>query len=432
MTVPKTAMPTTAIEVAPSGPVRARLRAPASKSVTNRLLVTAALASGTSRLVLPLDSDDTRACRRLVGALGVTVRDEPDAWIIIGTAGRLRSPKAPVDVGLSGTTMRFGAALAALVPDDATITGAPPLLRRPVGPLVAALRELGAAATDRDGCPPVTAGGGIAGGAVAVDATTSSQYASALLLVAPYARQAVTVRVTGEPALIYVELTAATMGEWGAAVERTGPAEWRVAPGHYRAREVCVSYDASAAAHLFALAAATNGVVTVANAVDGTLQPDAGLPSVLARMGASVVRDGDALTVAGSPQLRAVDVDLRAMPDQVVTIAALAALADGTSRLRGVAVARGHETDRLAALAAELRKLGVPVAESPDGLTISGGHARGPARLDTYNDHRLAMAFAAIGARLPGVVIEEPWCVTKTYPGFWCDLAAAGVTWRPA
>jgi 3-phosphoshikimate 1-carboxyvinyltransferase len=229
-----------------------------------------------------------------------------------------------------------------------------------------------------------------------------------------------------------VALTVALMARFGAAVEVAGPAAWRVEPGPYRATDLPVEYDASAAAHLFALAAATGGRVTVTNATPGTLQPDAALPELLAAMGATVTRDGDALTVRGPERLGPVDADLSAMPDQVTTLAALAALAAGPSRLRGVGVARGHETDRLAALAAELAKLGVAVTELPDGLAVAGAgpEVLRPARLATWGDHRMAMALAAVAARVPGVVIEDPGCVAKTYPGFWRDLAAAGLAWR--
>jgi len=216
-------------------------------------------------------------------------------------------------------------------------------------------------------------------------------------------------------------------------VEPAGPAAWRVEAGHpYRATDLPVEYDASAAAHLLALAAATGGQVTVTNATPGTLQPDAAVGDLLAAMGATVTRHGQELTVRGPDTLGPVDADLAAMPDQVTTVAALAALARGRSRLRGVAVTRGHETDRLAALAGELAKLGVAVTELPDGLVIDGaGPDRlRPARLATWGDHRMAMALAAVAARVPGVVLEDPGCVAKTYPGFWDDLAAGGLSWR--
>lgn len=421
------------VEVAATGPVDGMVAAPASKSVTNRALVMAALADDDSVLAGPLDSDDSAVMRRAVTALGAGVRTEEDAWRVTGTAGRLSSPSAPIDVGLSGTTMRFVAALATLTPDGATVTGGAPLLRRPVGPLVDALTGLGARVGDHDGRPPVeAAGGGLAGGSVAVDVTASSQFASALLLVAPYARADVMLAVRGPVAGAYVTMTAAAMGEWGAAVTAREDG-WAVTAGAgYRPRHIRVEYDASAAAHLLAVAAATGGRITVTNAAADTHQPDAAMVEVLAAMGAAISRSGDTVTVTGPDALAPGTWDMTTMPDQVTTVAALAALAEGTSVITGAAVARGHETDRLAALATELGKLGVAVEERPDGLVV---HGRGAAlerraRLSTHDDHRLAMAFAAVAARVGGVVVDEPWCVTKTYPGFWEDLRRCGVEWR--
>jgi 3-phosphoshikimate 1-carboxyvinyltransferase len=451
-----------ALELLPAGPVHLRLAAPASKSVTNRALLCAALAVGTSHLRGAAPSDDAEAMAGALADLGAGIDTEDRSrWRVEGTGGRLRGPDRPLDARLSGTSMRFLSAAATLTADGATVTGRPPLLRRPVGPLVAALRVLGAEIRDAgNGLPPVTAaGGGLEGGQAAVDAAASSQFASAVLLIAPYARRPVTLAAERLGAAAYVELTVAVMRQFGAAVEpagapggpgpgprpaaelgspgqaprpAAGPAAWRVEPGPYRATDLAVEYDASAAAHLFALAAATGGQVTVTNATPGTLQPDAALPDLLAAMGATVTRDGDAVCVRGPERLGPVDADLAAMPDQVTTVAALAALADGRSRLRGVGVARGHETDRLAALAAELAKLGVAVTELPDGLMIAGAGpgALHPARLATWGDHRMAMALAAVAARVPGVVLEDPACVAKTYPGFWRDLAAAGLSWR--
>jgi 3-phosphoshikimate 1-carboxyvinyltransferase len=429
--------------------VAIRLAAPASKSVTNRALLCAALAEGPSQLRGAAASDDAEAMTAALDQLGARVEPRPGVWTVAGTGGRLAGPDRPLDARLSGTTMRFLSAAATLTPAGATVTGAPPLLRRPVGPLVAALRALGADVADAgNGLPPVTAaGGGLDGGRATVAAAASSQFASAVLLVAPYARRPVTLTAERLGAAAYVELTAAVMRRFGAVVEpadppgpRTGagrpdpgdPPAWRVEPGPYRAAELEVEYDASAAGHLFALAAATGGEVTVTNATPGTLQPDATLPGLLEAMGATVTRDGACVTVRGPATLDPVEVDLSAMPDQVTTVAALAALATGRSRIRGVAVTRGHETDRLAALAAELGKLGVTVRELPDGLVVDGaGPDRlRPARLATWSDHRMAMALAAVAARVPGVVLEDPGCVAKTYPRFWDDLAGAGLAWR--
>lgn len=426
MSVPSAALPTRSVVVHLDGPVRARLAAPGSKSHTNRVVACAALAEGTSTLAGPLDSDDSQAMRAVAGGLGAHVGDaDPRRWTVAGVAGR-PAGGAHVDCRLSGTALRFGTAMAALGERASTLDGLEPLRRRPVGALSAALRHLGAEATDRDGHPPVRAGGGLDGGTVEVDAASSSQFVSAVLLAAPCARAPVTVIPRRLAARAYVDLTVAAMRDFTADVTECDDG-WAVRPGGYRATHVTVEHDASAAAHLLALAAATGGTVTVANAA-ATVQPDAAVPDLLAAMGCDVRRDGDAVTVAGPERLQPLDADLSALPDQITTMASLAALADGTSRLTGVAVARGHETDRLAALARELGKLGVDVAEQPDGLVVHGGHARGPAVLATHDDHRLAMAFAAVAARLDGVAVAEPWCVAKTYPRFWTDLAAAGAT----
>lgn len=429
----------------PDGPVAVRparasgaLAAPGSKSVTNRLLVLAALAGGDSLLRRPLDSDDARAMRALIEGLGAEVTPDAAGWRVRGTGGRLHAGAAELHAGLSGTTMRFGAALAALADAPVTVTGDAPLLRRPIGPLTQALRRLGADVTDADGLPPVRlGGGGLRGGEAVVDVTASSQFASAVLLVAPYARDTdVLLTLTGDGALSYVELTVQAMREWGATVDPVDGG-WVVARGCYGPRDVLVEYDASAAAHLFTLAAASGGAVTVTNCDPFTLQADAGFPRLLAAMGCGtqVDDDGRSLTVTGPRALRALgEYDLGAMPDQLPNAAILAALAEGDTVLRNVAVVRGHETDRIAALATELAKLGVAVEELPDGLRITGGVAPPPApvHLDTYDDHRLAMAFAALAARVPGVVIEEPWCVRKTYPRFWSDVRRLGVEWEQA
>lgn len=412
------------------------LAAPGSKSVTNRLLAIACLADGEARLRGPLDSDDGRAMAAAVRALGATVTvegaEDPaggGTWLVQGRAGRLRAPQAPVDAHLSGTTMRFVTAMAPLADGPVRVTGAAPLLRRPIGPLVDALRTLGADVVCADGLPPVDArAGGLTGGRVVVDVTSSSQFASALLLVAPFARRDVDLTAHGPAAGGYIDLTVAALRATGAVIETIAPARWRVTAGTgLRPPDVRVAADASAACHLYALAAATGGSVTVTNAGSAAGQPDAGFPEVLAAMGCAVRTDRDAVTVRGPDALTPVDVDLSAMPDQVTSLAALAALAEGRSTISGVGVARTHETDRLAALSRELRRLGVPVEETPSTLIVQGGKVHGPATLQTYDDHRLAMAFTALGAACEGITVADPGCVAKTYPRFWDDAAALGV-----
>ncbi|HVM20574.1 MAG TPA: 3-phosphoshikimate 1-carboxyvinyltransferase [Egibacteraceae bacterium] len=415
-----------AVEVRAAGPLHGTLRAPSSKSLTNRALLVAALAEGTSRLDSPLDSDDAQAMRVAISTLGATVEEAEGMLTVHGTGGDLVAD-GPVDARLSGTTMRFVAAAAALSRRRVVVTGAAPLLRRPVGPLTRALQQLGATAADHDGFPPVAVGGGLSGGEITIDVSASSQYASALLLVAPYAARDVTVHARGDAADAYIDLTVDLMRRWGADVEQPAARTWTVRAGrHYVARNERVEYDASAAAHLFTLAAATGGSVTVTNTAPRTLQPDARMVDALAAMGCTVVEEEAAVSVAGPDRLRAVDIDLTAMPDQVANIAVLAAVADGTTTITGAAVTRGHETDRLHALATELTKAGVHVDERDDGLVVTGGGATGDVRLDTYDDHRLAMAFAALAAAVDGITIAEPGCVAKTYPGFWDDLVRLG------
>lgn len=430
-----------AYEIVPTGALIGSIVPPASKSVTNRLLVIAALADGTSVLRNPLVSDDSAAMREVVTGLGAAVVEHGQSgqpghsWQVSGTGGRISAPPLPLDCRLSGTTIRFATAVAALARGPVTLTGDDPLRRRAIGPLLQALSDLGVpTARSSNGFPPVTVGGGLPGGEVTIDVTGSSQYASAVLLAAPYAQRPVTITVAGAHAAAYVELTVAEMDVWGATVDRLDEGRWRVGVEHrYQACDQAVEYDASAAAHLMGLAVATGGQVTILAATPDTIQPDGAFPEVLTRFGAEVVREGDVIVVDGPQRPRpAGEVDLSGMPDQVTTTACLAALADGPTTITGVEVVRGHETDRLAALATELAKLGAQVEERPDGLVVDGSTSRGHAALDTYDDHRLAMSFAAVGARLPGVVVREPGCVAKTYPDFWKALVRLGGQVRPA
>ncbi len=422
-----------AVEVVPAGPLGGALAAPASKSVTNRLLVIAALAEGESRLSGPLRSDDTTVMRAALSSLGVALAEAPDGTLVVsGSGGRLSAPATVVSAGLSGTTLRFLAAVALLVDGTLLLDGEPALRRRPILPLVHALESLGAEVATADGRPPLRISSrGLRGGPVTVDAAESSQFATSLLLVAPYAGSDLELEIRHLGAAGYVELTVEAMSRWGAGVVREGPDRYVVAAGrHYRARSEEAEYDASAAGHLFALAVATGGSVTVTNAV-ATTQPDAALAGMLAEMGAAVAGEpGGGVTVGRPGALRGIDVDISPMPDQLPTLAVLGALAQGTTRLRNVAVARGHETDRVAAVSHELAKLGADVEVEPDALVVRGGRALHGGVVETYDDHRMAMAFSSLAAAVPGVVIVAPACVRKTYPAYWRDAGALGLRWR--
>lgn len=424
--------------MAPPGPARVAhlragrlggsLRAPSSKSLSNRLLVIASLSAGTSVLTEVLDSDDTAAMRAALSGLGVAIAERRDGLEVVGIPSHLGEARVTLQARLSGTTLRYLAGVAMLAKAPVTLDGAEPLRRRPIDALLHALGALGARVDPPGGPVPVEIScAGFAGGSITIDASASSQFATALLLPAPLARDGLRLRVVGGD-LAYVRLTVSVMTRWGAAVVEEDPGVFVVAPGSpYKARAETVPYDASAAAHLFALGLATGGSVRVENAV-GLDQPDSRVIEVMAAMGADVRREAGGVTVATRGPLAGVDVDLGSMPDQVPTVAVLGALAKGTTRVTNVAIARGHETDRLHAVATELRRLGASVEERPDGLEIRGGSPLRAATVQTYDDHRIAMAFAALARAVPGIAISEPGCVSKTYPGFWDDARRLGMS----
>jgi 3-phosphoshikimate 1-carboxyvinyltransferase len=420
-----------ALEVLPAGPVHGSVEAPSSKSLTNRLLVIAALATGDSQLTRILDSDDTVAMMAGLRALGAGIGRSGAAAEVRGTSGRLVGPFPPVNAGLSGTTLRFLAAVALLAEGTVVIDGGEPLRRRPISALLEALRAAGADVEADEGRPPLRISGhGLAGGTLRVDASASSQFATALLLVGPYAREDLVLEVDGLEELGYVRLTLEVMRRWGATVMEEETGRFRVLGGTgYQARAESVEHDASAAAHLYALAVATAGSVTVSNA-QATAQPDAGILELLAAMGASFTRGPAGTTLERSGELTGITADLGGMPDQVPTLAVLGALAKGDTVIRGAAIARGHETDRIRAVATELRRLGGDVDEAADGLVIHGGARLHGGRVRTYHDHRIAMAFTALGAVVAGVEIAEPGCVAKTYPEFFADVASLGIGLR--
>jgi 3-phosphoshikimate 1-carboxyvinyltransferase len=334
-----------------------------------------------------------------------------------------------VNAGLSGTTLRFLAAVALLAKGIVVLDGEEPLRRRPIAPLLEALRAAGADIESNQGRPPLRISSrGLAGGRIRVDASASSQFATALLLIGPYADDDLIVEVGGLHELGYVNLTVRAMERWGASIAQEAPGHFKVRAGaRYVSRAESVEHDASAAAHLFALAVATGGSVTVANALE-TAQPDGGLVEVLAAMGARFSRGPGGTTIERRGELTGVDVDLAAMPDQVPTVAALAALAHGDTVIHGVEIARGHESDRITVVATELARLGARVEEASDGLVVHGGAPLHGGRVDTHRDHRIAMAFTAIGAVVPGVELSDPGCVAKTYPAFFDDVAPAAIT----
>ena len=423
--------PSDAIEIEPRGPLRGSIRPPGSKSITNRALVCAALADGPSTLTGALDSDDTRVMIEALRKLGFSldVAENGTRISVVGGGGVIPSRAAELYVANSGTTVRFLAALVSLAHGTFRLDGTPRMRERPIDDLVVALRQLGvdAACEAPGGCPPVLIrADGLRGGAASVRGDVSSQFLSGLLLAAPYARQRVTLTVSGElVSRPYVEMTLAVMRAFGVDMASGELREFQsVAGARYRGRDYAIEPDASAASYFFAAAAITRGEVTVEGVSRGSLQGDVAFVDVLARMGCRVEARDDAITVRGGP-LRGITVDMNAISDTVQTLAAVAMFADGPTTVTGVAHIRHKETDRIGDLATELRKLGATVDEAPDGLRITPGALRG-AVVDTYDDHRMAMSLALVGLRQPGVVIRDPACTAKTYPRFFDDLHSLG------
>jgi 3-phosphoshikimate 1-carboxyvinyltransferase len=405
-----------------------RLRVPASKSLTNRYLNLALL--GRSPLVLehPLLSEDTRLFLEALGRCGFRVEEEGERVHL--EPGPPPAGEIEIFCGASGTMLRFLVATLAALPGLWRLDGVPRLRERPVRPLVDALRRLGTRIDylQAEGYVPLRIEGGTLGaGATVLDAGESSQYLSALLMAALRAPGEVVVEVealTSEP---YVDVTLGVVEAFGGRIETVGPRTWRVIPSSLAAGHVEVEGDWSAAAYPAAAAALTGGEVTLAGLLPESRQGDRGFADLLREMGAEVGWTGREMTVRGW-DLTGIEADLSAMPDQVPTLAALAPFARGATRIYNVAHLRIKESDRLEAMATELRKLGSSVDEGPDWLRIPGEWAEGApheneVRIDPRGDHRIAMSFALVGLRRPGVVITTPGVVAKSYPEFWRDLA---------
>jgi 3-phosphoshikimate 1-carboxyvinyltransferase len=400
-------------------------RVPGSKSITNRALVLAALAEGETRLEGVLHSDDTRHMRAGLEALGIEVRDAgPTTLVVHGGRSRLRAPRAPLFVGNSGTTVRFLTALAALVDGSVTLEGDEAMARRPIADQLEGMRQLGLRIECPTGCPPLTVHGGkLPSGSVTMPGGRSSQYFSALMLAGAGAEGDLEIRVEGRlVSRPYVEITRRMVGDFGGRIDETDGG-FVVRRASYVARTYAVEPDASSASYPFALAAATGGTITVPDLGEGALQGDYGFVAVLAQAGAEVVRGPDRTTVRGRPPLAPLDVDMHDISDTVMSLAAIAPLARGATRIRNVANIRIKETDRLAAVAAELTRLGQLVTTTESELHVEP-RPLAPAIVKSYADHRMAMSFAVLGLARAGVAIEDPSCVAKTYPTFWQDVAA--------
>lgn len=408
-----------------TGPLDATVEIPGSKSLTNRLLVLAALADGPGTLRGALRSRDADLMIAALRSLGATITEGDAPSSLHVSPGPVRGD-VDVFTGLAGTVMRFLPAVAALADGPVRFDGDPEARVRPMHPVLAALRGLDVRVTG-DGREEVPAHlpftvhgtGSVRGGSVDVDASASSQFVSGLLLAAPRFDDGLALRHIGTtlPSLPHIEMTVATLRDAGVIVDDSRDGIWQVSPGPVAARDVRVEPDLSNAAPFLAAALVAGGTVRVPGWPASTTQPGALVPGLLERMGARIAVHDGVLAVSGTGEIRGIDVDLRAAGELAPTFAALAALADSPSRLRGIAHLRGHETDRLAALAAEITRLGGQAEETRDGLVVTPRPLHG-ATFRTYADHRMATSGALIGLRVPGVLVEDVATTAKTLPGF--------------
>ena len=404
-------------------PVCGQLRPPGSKSITNRALVCAALATGQSRLSGALDSDDTRVMVAGLQSLGVSITADWDHLLLIveGTAGLIPAATATIDCQASGTTMRFLAALASLGNGRFLLDGTARMRQRPIGDLVHALTRLGVNATAEspNDCPPVRIEShGIQAAETTIASSTSSQFASGLALTAPCMPKGLTLRLAGTlVSTPYLELTRRVLEAFGGQCVVHDERQWQIAPTGYVARDYKIEPDASAASYFAAAAAITGGTVSIEGLTHDSLQGDVAFCTVLEHMGCTVEWASETTTVHGGP-LQGIDIDMNAISDTVMTLAVVALFASGPTNIRNVAHIRDKETDRISDLTRELRRLGAGVEERSDGLTITPAPLR-PAAIQTYDDHRMAMSLALAGLRSSGVTILDPSCVGKTFPRYW-------------
>jgi len=420
------------LEIVPlTKPPCATILAPGSKSITNRALVLAALHSRGQECFLGnvLTSEDTEVMQRALCQLGFDLFGESCVGGLRISSGpetdTIPVREADLFVANSGTTMRFLTAMVCLGHGRYRLDGIPRMHERPIEDLLTALRQLGVKAfSERDnGCPPVVVeADGLRGGSIRIKGDVSSQFLSALLLAAPSAEGSIDIEVTGElVSRPYVYMSVAMLRQWGLTIHTPTDHLFHI-PGCQRGtmRNYQIEPDASAASYFLGAAALTSGRITLPYLSEQSLQGDMRFANILGQMGCVLGQERGWPFVQGGP-LRGIDVDMNDISDTVMTLAAVACFAEGPTTIRNVAHIRHKETDRLAALATELRRVGAEVEEFADGLTITPRPLHGAA-IETYNDHRMAMSMALIGLRVPGIVIKNPGCVAKTYPHFFTDL----------
>ncbi len=414
------------LEIKSNTILKGEVSVPGSKSYTHRLLIAAALSDGPCTIINALKSEDTLFTLDALKKMGVTIhKKSSNETAVFGLRGNIKSCNEPVYLGNSGTSMRLLTAVAALGEGEYTLTGTDRMKERPIQDLIDGLKQIGVdiRAVNDDGCPPVTVhANGINGGSVALNCSISSQFLSALLLVAPYMRKDLEITVTHGPvSKPYIDMTVDVMMRLGVEVYREGYQTFKVPSGRiYKAGVYAVEPDCSQAGYFWAAAAVTGSEIKVRGISRTSRQGDLRFTELLDAMGCRIVDETDGITVIGGP-LSAIDTDMADMPDMVPTLAVVAAFAKGKTVIKNVAHLKSKESDRLAAVVQELSKMGIETKQSRTGLIINGGVPHS-AEIETYGDHRIAMSFAVAGLRTPGVFIKDEKCVEKSFPKFFAVL----------
>jgi 3-phosphoshikimate 1-carboxyvinyltransferase len=414
-----------ALEIIPiSHALHAAVRVPGSKSETNRALLIASLAVGKTRITNALFSDDTYIFAQALQTLGFDIQLDPTLveMSVTGLGGGIPAKRAQIFCGNAGTAARFLTSFLTLGDGEFVLDGDARMRARPIGDLVSALIKLGAnVEISSTHCLPIKiSANGLQGGQISIAGDISSQFLSGLLMVSPYARQPVEIKViTGVNSKPYIDLTLAVMCDFGIEIEREGYRRFVIHPSRYQPKEnYVIESDATAASYFFAAPAICSGTVRVENITRRSIQGDIAFLDILQRMGCIITEGDDYIEVTRFATLLGVEADLRDIPDTAQTLAAVAPFASTPTHITGIATARLKETDRVAATCTELARLGVQVEEHPDGMTIHPCKFFQSANIQTYNDHRMAMAFSLIGLRAPGLTIENPACVSKTFPSY--------------
>lgn len=415
----------TALEIKPiTRPLNAMVQVPGSKSLTNRALLVAALAKGTTKLQNALFSDDSRFFANALQTLGFHVQlDEVrQEMTITGLGGKIPVTEAELFVGNAGTAARFLTAFLTLGQGEYRLDGDSRMRERPLGDLVNALTQLGAKLKATHDCPPVRISAyGLPGGKAKIAGNISSQFLSALLMIAPYAKSPIEIEVSTElNSKPYVDMTIMIMKDFGVDVQRDAYRHFAIPITNYQSpvSNYPIETDASAASYFFAAPAVCGGTVRVKKISWASKQGDIAFLHILRQMGCIIKEGTDFIEVTVIDRLSGLDTDMRDIPDTSQTLAAIAPFASSPTRIRGIASARVKETDRVHATCTELRRLGVSVEEHPDGMTIYPCDEIQPGTIRTYDDHRMAMAFALVGLRIAGICIENPSCVSKTFPNY--------------